>query len=88
MAVLRRKLGGWVYDGAIEGSENDKKPSMLIRYWYQIGEIPKKQVTYQHARSKFDLGRLLCQVVLVDNFSQEALLPRWEARWLWPAVRP
>ena len=28
------------------------------------------------------------QVVLVDNFSQEALLPRWEARWLWPAVRP
>lgn len=61
---------------------------MLIRFWYQIGEIPKKQVTYQHARSKFDLGRLLCQVVLVDNFSQEALLPRWEARWLWPVVRP
>lgn len=47
---------------------------MLIRFWYQIGEIPKKQVTYQHARSKFDLGRLLCQVVLVDNFSQEAAL--------------
>ena len=61
---------------------------MLIRFWYHIGEIPKKPVTYQHARSKFDLGMLLLQVVLVDNFAQEALLPRCEARWLWPVVRP
>ena len=66
---------------------NDEKPSMLIRFGTKSVKSPKKQVTYQHARSKFDLGRLLCQVVLVDTFTGSALAALG-GTLVWPVVRP